>query len=134
MSLGRIAATAIRRFTFTRYLLASLCALCCDLALFLALVRAGARPSLSAFAGYCAGLVLHWLISVRFVFTSAQSRSHAQRLGFVASAIIGLGVTMGLVSGLTAIGFAPAIAKAAAVPVSFLSVYAIRKYGVFAPA
>ena len=39
---------------------------------------------------------------------------------------------MVLVGGLSAVGIAPAIAKLISVPASFLSVYAIRKYGIFA--
>ena len=122
----------VARFTFTRYLLASVCALCSDMALFLALLRLGLHPTLAAFAGYVAGLILHWLISVRFVFLSTGRGTHGQRLGFVLSALVGLGITVALVSGFAALGVAPAIAKLFAIPASFLSVYAIRKYGVFA--
>lgn len=131
-AVAAIASAAVTRFTFTRYLLASICALCSDMALFLALLRLGPHPALAAFAGYSAGLLLHWLISIRFVFVSSQPATHAQRLGFVLSAVIGLGITISLVSGLTAMGLGPAVAKLLAIPVSFLSVYAIRKYGVFA--
>ncbi len=132
-----IAATmgaVVARFTFTRYLLASVCALCSDMALFLALLRMGLHPTLAAFAGYVVGLGLHWLISVRFVFLSSGRGTHGQRLGFVFSAVVGLGITVALVSGFTAVGLAPALAKLLAIPLSFLSVYAIRKYGVFAAA
>jgi hypothetical protein len=58
--------------------------------------------------------------------------THGQRLGFVASAAVGLGITTGVIGALGAAGVEPAIAKLVAIPVSFLSVYAIRKYGVFA--
>ena len=43
-----------------------------------------------------------------------------------------MGITMVLVGGLSAVGIAPTIAKLISVPASFLSVYAIRKYGIFA--
>ena len=129
-----LARTIVARFTFTRYLLASLCALCCDMLLFLALLRMDLHPAIAGFAGYTTGLLVHWLISIRFVFILDERATHMQRVGFVASAIIGLGITMGIIGGLNAAGVAPAIAKLVAIPVSFLSVYAMRKYGVFASA
>ena len=45
-----------------------------------------------------------------------------------------MGITLSMVGGLSLIGVAPTIAKLLSVPVSFLTVYAIRKYGVFARA
>ncbi|WHO38782.1 GtrA family protein [Sphingobium sp. AP49] len=128
--LGTIAA----RFMFARYLLASIIALASDMLLFLALSHGGAAPALAAFGGYATGLVVHWLISSRFVFDTGSGPTHAQRLGFVLSALVGLGITMAMVGGLSALGMAPATAKLLSIPVSFLSVYAIRKYGIFARA
>jgi putative flippase GtrA len=133
-ALAMMAGAIFARFTFLRYLLASVCALCCDMLLFLALIRMEAHPALAGFAGYSAGLLVHWLISTRFVFLSAGQATHGQRVGFIVSAVIGMGITLVLISGLTAIGAAPAIAKLFAIPASFLAVYAIRKYGVFAAA
>lgn len=120
------------RFMFARYLLASICALSSDMAVFLMLSRAGATPMLAAFGGYAIGLVVHWGISIRFVFDTGAGPSNAQRVAFVVSALIGMGITMAMVGGLSAVGIAPAIAKLISVPASFLSVYAIRKYGIFA--
>lgn len=133
-TVATLASALVSRFTFTRYLLASICALCADMLLFLALLRLQLHPAIAGFAGYSAGLLLHWLISIRFVFVSQRRATHAQRVGFIVSALIGLGITTGLITGLTAAGLAPAIAKLMAIPVSFLSVYAIRKYGVFGAA
>lgn len=124
----------LARLMFARYLLASVCALFADFASFLALDHMGAIPLAAAVGGYAVGLVIHWAISIRFVFVTGDGPSHAQRVGFVASALLGMGVTMLMVSALSALGLVPAIAKLLSVPVSFLSVYAIRKYGVFARA
>lgn len=132
MNLGHWADMAVVRFTFGRYLLASLCALCGDMLLFLALLQAGMPPSIAGAMGYAGGLLLHWVISVRFVFPSAAGPTYRHRVGFAVSAAVGIAVTSGLISGLSVAGMAPALAKLFAVPVSFLSVYAIRKYGVFA--
>lgn len=120
----------LARFTFTRYLVASVVALCGDMLLFLSLLKTDVTPAVAGFIGYAGGLLLHWMISIRFVFIPT-SPTHGQRLGFVVSAIIGLAITTGLISAATAAGLGPAAAKLIAIPVSFLSVYAIRKYGVF---
>lgn len=130
-NIGGLTGAIAARFTFIRYLLASVCALSGDMLLFLALLRLDVTPAAAGAIGYLGGLFLHWLISVRFVFTSVRRPTHGQRLGFVMSAAVGLGITTGLITALGAGGLAPAIGKLVAIPVSFLSVYAIRKYGVF---
>ena len=127
-------AILLPRMIFARYLLASVCALACDFLVFLGMSRAGVWPMGAAAMGYCAGLLLHWLLSVRFVFLRDGDASPAQCAGFALSALVGLAVTTLLVGGFTALGLPPATARALAVPVSFLAVYAIRRYGVFARA
>ena len=133
-TLTGLSAAIATRFMLARYLLASICALSTDMIAFLALSHLGAPPVLAAFGGYAAGLVVHWTISVRFVFDTAGGATHGQRVGFVASALLGMAITMGIVGGLSAMGMLPALAKLLSVPVSFFTVYAIRKYGVFARA
>nr|WP_301287198.1 GtrA family protein [Sphingobium sp. OAS761] len=130
----RAACARAVRPTFARYLLASICALSSDMAVFLLLDRMGSAPMLAAFGGYAAGLVVHWAISIRYVFDTGAGPTHAQRAGFVATALLGMGITLAMVGGLSAVGLAPPVAKLLSVPVSFLTVYAIRKYGVFARA
>ncbi len=128
----------VTRLMFARYLLASICALSSDMALFLLLDRLGTPPMLAALGGYALGLLVHWIISIRFVFDTGTAAgggpTHAQRAGFVASALLGMGITLAIVGGLSALHILPTLAKLASVPVSFLTVYAIRKYGVFARA
>jgi putative flippase GtrA len=122
------------RLMLTRYLLVSLCALCADTLLFLALSDRLLPPGAAACAGYLFGILVHWVLSVRFVFRDRLSRraSHAQRLSFVLSALLGLGVTVGIVSLATHAGLPAAPAKAIAVAVSFTLVYLVRKHVVFA--
>lgn len=127
----RIFETLMLRATFVRYMLASVCALSADMGLFLLLSRAGTTPMLAAFAGYVAGLALHWILSSRFVFIGGGRATHKQRAAFVGSALVGLAITVALVGSLTLIGVQPAIAKMVAVVLSFLTVYAIRRYGIF---
>ena len=124
----------IGRFTFTRYLLASIWALVADFALFMLLNHMGVPPAIAALGGYSGGLIVHGMISVLFVFEMQGPATHAQRIAFFVSALIGMAITMALVGGLSGLGAPPAIAKLMAVPVSFLAVYAIRKYGIFARA
>lgn len=134
MAARRMLLSLMFRATFVRYLLASVCALSADMGLFLLLDRADVTPMLAAFLGYVTGLVVHWLLSIRFVFTGGERATHKQRAAFVGSAFVGLAITMALVGSLTLIGVPPALAKMVAVILSFLAVYAIRRYGIFAKA
>jgi putative flippase GtrA len=124
----------VSQFMVARYLLASICALAGDMLVFLALGHLTVPPVTAAFGGYVAGMAIHWIISVRFVFLPGQadSATHIHRIGFVLSALLGMAITMGMVGALNAVGIVPALAKLASIPVSFFAVYAIRKYGVFA--
>jgi putative flippase GtrA len=121
------------RFMFARYLLASVCALSLDMGLFLALSGADVPSALAACGGYVAGLLLHWAISIRFVF-ACERPSHMQRVAFLMSAIAGLPITVAIIETITYFGLGLAIAKLIAIPISFGTVYAIRKHGIFSPA
>lgn len=124
----------LNRFSITRYLLASVVSLAVDVALFMLLVAFLFDPGWASAAGYSAGIVVHWFISSNFVFPGKRRDGAAlqlQRFGFIASALLGLGITVSMVSGLTSVGVLPVLAKAAAVAVSFFAVYLTRKYGVF---
>ncbi len=122
------------RFSITRYLIASIVSLAFDVALFMVLVALAMAPAWASAAGYSAGIIVHWLISSSFVFPGKAREGAAlqmQRLGFVGTALLGLGITVGMVGWLTGMGVIPVVAKGAAVFVSFFAVYAARKYGVF---
>lgn len=121
----------VSRLMFARYLLASICALSSDMALFLMLDHVGAAPMLAAFGGYAVGLIVHWTISIRFVFDTSEGPTHAQRAGFVASALLGMGITLGIVSSLGGMGISPVLGKCLAVFVSFSTVYLVRKNVLF---
>tara|TARA_R110000822_G_scaffold146842_2_gene285952 strand:+ start:949 stop:1401 length:453 start_codon:yes stop_codon:yes gene_type:complete len=124
----------LNRFSLTRYLLASVVSLAFDVALFMVLVAFLVDPGWASAAGYSAGIVVHWLISSSFVFPGKARDGAAlqlQRIGFIGTAVLGLGITVSMVSWLTSAGALPVMAKAAAVAVSFFAVYLTRKYGVF---
>lgn len=122
------------RFTITRYLAASIIALAFDVALFASLVALAIDPTIASAAGYCAGIVVHWMVSANIVFTGKTRNGtalHIQRALFAGSALVGLGITVATVELLGRVGLHPIPAKAMAVGVSFTAVYAMRKWGVF---
>jgi len=118
------------------YLLASGLALGSDAGLFLLLLDAGLAPVTASATGYCAGILVHWMVSSRLVFadgTAARGTGerHRQKLLFVGSALIGLAVTTAIVGGGSALGLDPRLAKLAAIVVSFQTTYLLRRHIVF---
>src|SRR3546814_16663248 len=82
------------------YLLASGLALGSDAGLFLLLLDAGLSPVTASATGYCAGILVHWVVSSRLVFADGAAargtgERHRQKLLFVGSALVGLAVKIG---------------------------------------
>jgi len=124
----------LARFSITRYLIASIVSLAFDVALFMVLVAVKMDAAIASALGYSAGILVHWLISSSFVFPGKKRDGAAlqfQRVGFIATALLGLAITVGIVKGMTAMGFLPVVAKGAAIFVSFFAVYFTRRFGVF---
>ena len=69
----------LRRITLLRYLLASVGALAVDMGSFLALLALGVVPVLASAAGYSLGIVAHWLLSSRAVFTDSVAEERGAR-------------------------------------------------------
>ncbi|WP_374523938.1 GtrA family protein [Sphingopyxis sp.] len=118
------------------YLIASGLALGSDAGLFLLLLDAGLQPMAASAIGYCAGILVHWLVSSRLVFADGAAargtgERHRQKLLFVGSALIGLAITTAIVGIGTALGLDPRIAKLAAIAVSFQTTYLLRRHIVF---
>ena len=123
-----------RQFTLTRYLAASVIALAFDLAVFGMGIFLGFDPALASGFGYCVGIIVHWLVSAQYVFVGKRREGTAlqlQRAFFAGSAVVGLGLTVGVVAISSATGAHALTAKALAVGISFFAVYALRKWGVF---
>ena len=121
---------------YFRYIGASAVSLGVDFAIFMAALSVGVPPAPAAACGYVVGIVCHWLISSRMVFVGhvaedSASRRQQQAL-FVVSALVGLGITTGIVGIGSRYGLDPRVAKAIAIVVSFQATYVIRKKVVFA--
>ena len=121
---------------YTRYIGASVVSLGVDFAIFMAALSLGMPPALAAATGYVAGIICHWAISSRLVFAaqvaaSAAGRRQQQAL-FVISALVGLGITTGIVGIGSRYGLDPRLAKGIAIVVSFQATYLLRRKVVFA--
>ena len=122
---------------FLRYLAASAFALGVDMGSFLALLALGLQAALAAAAGYALGILAHWLVSSRAVFTAGVAergpeRSRQKAL-FVGSALAGLALTTAIVGSGSALGLDPRLAKLAAIAASFTLTWLLRERVVFRP-
>ena len=117
-----------------RYAFVSGLALAVDFAVFLALNGVIGHPTLSGVAGYGVGIVVHYLMSRRFVFAASGSKAAHRLFGeFVASGIVGLMATAAVIAVATGeFGLAPIHAKLLAAGASFVGVFLIRRTVVFA--
>jgi putative flippase GtrA len=119
----------------SRYTIVSVLAFALDFAVFLALNGLFGYPTVAGVAGYSCGIVLHYFLSRHFVFFAARSQKSMHRLftEFVASGLIGLAVTAGVIALATGrLGISAITAKIVAVVASFVGVFLIRRTIVFA--
>lgn len=123
--------------TFARYFASSGMALGVDATSFFTLVALGAPPGPASALGYSIGIVAHWLITSRAVFPDdVAERGPArtkQKVLFVLSALIGLAITTGIVSGGAAMGVNLVLTKGVAVVLSFTANWLLRRRVVFRP-
>lgn len=135
LALALALAQRLRSLTWSRYLAVSIAALAVDLCLFLMLARGGAPLPVVSALSYGAGIAVHWALSSRLVFAGDLRAAGAARTGqqalFVLSALVGLALTMAIVSGLGLLVDAR-LAKLIAVGVSFQVTYLLRSRIVFA--
>lgn len=120
--------------TYLHYILASSVALAMDYLCFLSLMAAGLPSPVAAGGGYCLGIVVHWLISSRFVFRRAAARSarrHVQKSLFVGSALAGLSITVLIVGLGQLVDLDPHLSKLMAIIISFQITYLLRAKVVF---
>jgi putative flippase GtrA len=120
----------------SRYAVVSMVALALDFAVFIALTSTSLlRPSLAGVAGYAAGMSLHYLLSIAFVFDARVTDKHHARLfgEFALTGLGGMGVTALVIAAATGMGgLTPLAAKVLAAGASFIVVFALRRMVVFA--
>ena len=130
----------LRRFAdilLLRYLAASALALGVDMGSFLLLLRLNVPAAMAAAAGYSLGIVAHWLLSSRAVFTHGVAQRGPERTRqkamFVLSALFGLALTTGIVGAGDALGIDPRLAKLAAIAASFSATWLLTEKLIFRP-
>ena len=125
----------LRDMRLVRYLMASVGALAVDVGSFLALLSLGMMAAAASAFGYALGILAHWLLSSRTVFTdTVAERGLArtkQKALFVISAFAGLALTTGIVGGADVAGIDPRPAKLVAIVVSFTATWLLRSKIVF---
>lgn len=126
----------LRHAAPSRYLAASVVALGFDVGSFLVLLAVGLAAAPASALSYSLGILVHWFISSRAVFVAGVAeRGPArtrQKALFVASALVGLALTAGIVGLGSALGLDPRLAKIVAVGVSFSATWLLRARIVFA--
>ena len=119
-----------------KYLLASALALLIDYSCYWALATLlGIDLARAALAGYCVGLVVAYLVISQKVFANGwlRSRRYHEAALFLLSGLIGMALTFSTVTFyVSQFGDQVHGAKLSAVAVSFVGVYAFRRYIVFA--
>lgn len=119
-----------------RYACVSALALALDISVFV-LARHGdfMSPPLAGALGYAMGLLLHYVLSVRFVFDAAAPLKARRRLfaEFVASGLLGVFITWSIIHIATGgFGLGAGAAKVLAIAISFLGVFIVRRTIIFA--
>lgn len=121
--------------TILRYLLASVGALAVDMGSFLGLMALGLAATPASAAGYTLGILAHWLLSSRAVFTGRVAQSGIartrQKVLFVVSALAGLALTTGIVAAAQALSIDPRAGKLVAIALSFALTWWLRNVVVF---
>ena len=125
----------LQRIRLLRYGLASVVALAVDIGTFLCLLALAVPAAAGSALAYSLGIVTHWLLSSRAVFTEAVAlrgrERTTQKALFVISALVGLALTTWIVGAGAALGTDPRIAKIAAIVVSFTATWMLRSRIVF---
>ncbi|MBO0749383.1 MAG: GtrA family protein [Porphyrobacter sp.] len=125
----------VRGIRLARYIVASVIALGADMATFLVLLSLGVFAAGASAAGYCLGILVHWLVSSRKVFgdtlaASGPARTKQKAL-FVISALMGLGLTTLIVGAADFGGIDPRLGKLVAIAASFALTWVLRNRIVF---
>ena len=125
-----------RSTEFAAYIGASGISFSFDTGIFLALVWLDVAPAALAGAiGYACGMLLNYMICIRYIFDTQATGKSSRRLivEYVASGLFGVALTYGLIGLLHgSLGLSPLLAKLITVAIVFLTVYLVRSAKVFA--
>lgn len=125
----------LRDIRLLRYLLASVGALAVDIGCFLLLLASAVPAAMASAIGYSAGILAHWLLSSRTVFTDSVAERGMQRTRqkalFVISALAGLALTTAIVGTADYFLIDPRPAKLVAIAASFTLTWLLRSRIVF---
>ena len=129
-------ANQLRGNVFLRYVAVSIGALAADMTVFLLLLEIGMPAMAASAVGYSVGIFAHWILSSRKVFHDRVSEKGTiartqQKAMFLASALMGLVLTMIVVGAGTALGIDARIAKVVAIGTSFMLTYLLRNVVIF---
>ena len=129
-------ANRLRGNVFLRYVAVSVGALATDMIVFLLLLETGMPGTAASAVGYSVGIFAHWILSSRKVFNDRVSEKGTaarmqQKAMFLASALIGLVLTIIVVGAGTALGMDPRVAKVAAIATAFVLTYLLRNVVIF---
>jgi putative flippase GtrA len=119
-----------------RYALVSAFALACDVVTYTLALEFAKPPAIAGALGYATGLLLHYALSSGWVFPdhTGERRALPTFMKFAASGLIGLTMTTVVIAVLTTSGLSgPFGAKAAAVGLSYIAVFLVRRTYVFTP-
>lgn len=121
------------RLEFTRYLAVSLIALAIDVGALFSLTQLGLHEAAAAAFAYMLGMVCHYLLSIRFVFQFRRLEQDKSRefVLYALSAFVGLGLSVGIVWIGAKSDVSVMLSKAAAVAVSFVVTFSLRKVLLF---
>ena len=117
-----------------RYFIVSAIALGCDVAVYATLVESGTRATVAGASGYSLGILVHYVLSNRWVFPDIDGmrRTAPTFAKFLATGLLGLATTSAIIDVLTRHHVAGALAaKAAAVVMASLAVFLLRRTYVF---
>ncbi len=119
---------------FLLYAAVSVVALAIDiLILYVAAVRLVMPGYLAAALAYAAGLVAHYLLSVRYVFAYRRlaSQRRTEVLVYALTGLLGILLSAGIVYFGGLLGQSLAVSKLAAIVVSFVAIFVTRKATLF---
>ncbi len=119
---------------FLLYAAVSVVALAIDiLILYVAAVRLVMPGYLAAALAYAAGLVAHYLLSVRYVFAYRRlaSQRRTEVLVYALTGLLGILLSAGIVYLGGLLGQSLAVSKLAAIVVSFVAIFVTRKATLF---